>query len=277
MLKPKYEYKDGEIYNCDCVELMEKMASTDGLKVDLIITSPPYDKLRSYGGEDEWSFDKFKRISDLIPRVMADGGVLVWVVGDATVNGGETLSSFRQALYFVEECGLRLHDTMIYEKNSSSFPANRNGNRYTQIFEYMFVFSKGKPKTANLICDKPNKWAGHTSWGDQIIYKADGTRENHGKVRPVPDFSPRNNIWKYNTALNGRKGHPAQFPDQLAIDHILTWTNPGDIVFDPMVGSGTSAIAAIRTGRNFIGCDICADYCDICDKYITQEYKTGKK
>lgn len=239
--------------------------------VDLIVTSPPYDNLRVYGGECEWTFDKFVDIAHGLTSVLKDGGVLVWVVGDATVNGGETMSSFRQALYFVDECGLKMHDTMIYEKNSSSFPANRNGKRYTQIFEYMFVLSKGKPKTANLICDKPNKWAGHTSWGDQISYKADGTRQNHGKVRAVPDFSPRNNIWKYNTSLNGRKGHPAQFPDQLAIDHILTWTNPNDVVFDPMLGSGTTAIAAIKTGRTFIGCDISREYCDVADSYITKE------
>ena len=269
-------YPGGYIRQCDCADLMDSMIER-GEKVDLIVTSPPYDDLRTYGDVAIWNFDKFMDRALKMGDVLNDGGVLVWVVGDATVKGGETGTSFRQALFFIDAVGLKLHDTMIYEKNSSTFPAKRTGNRYTQIFEYMFVFVKGKkPRVANLICDKANKWAGHTSWGDQIIYEVDGTRSNLGKTKPVPDFSPRTNIWKYTVGFNGRKGHPAQFPDQLALDHILTWTNEGDTVFDPFLGSGTTAIAAIRSGRRFVGSETNPEYFEICKKYISAEYDKMK-
>ena len=123
------------------------------IKVDLTVTSPPYDNLRTYGNKTDWSFDKFKEITKLLYDITSDGGIVVWVVGDATINGSETGSSFKQALYFME-CGFKLHDTMIYEKNGSSFPARRDSKRYTQIFEYMFIFVKDKIKTGYLLCYK---------------------------------------------------------------------------------------------------------------------------
>lgn len=173
-------------------------------------------------------------------------GVLVWVVGDAVIKGSESCSNFKQALY-LNSIGFNLHDTMIYEKNSASFPARRNGSRYTQIFEYMFVFSKGKPKTVNLICDKENKWAGHKDFS--------------GKLKnPVPDFSPRNNIWKYTTSFNDKTDHPAVFPEKLAKDHILTWTNVGDVVLDPFMGSGTTGKMSLLNDRDFIGMEIDESY-----------------
>lgn len=265
------EFSHGTIYLADCIEVMGQLEHNN-VQVDLIVTSPPYDDLRTYNESSTWNFEVFKKVADGIGSVLKPGGILVWVVGDATVNGGETGTSMRQALYFMDGVGLKLHDTMIFEKNSSTFPARRNGNRYTQIFEYMFVFVKGKkPCTANLICDKPNKWAGFTSWGNQVIYEKNGEKSDLGKIKPVPDFSPRTNIWKFTTGFNGRKGHPAQFPDQLAIDHILSWTNEGDLVFDPFLGSGTTAIAAIRTNRRYIGTEIDKDYFGICDKYIAAE------
>ena len=265
------EFPHGTIYLADCIEVMKQLEH-DNVQVDLIVTSPPYDDLRTYNDSSAWNFDVFKSVADAIDSVLKPGGILVWVVGDATVNGGETGTSMRQTLYFIDSVGLKLHDTMIFEKNSSTFPARRNGNRYTQIFEYMYVFVKGKkPRVANLICDKPNKWAGHTSWGHHVIYEKNGEKADLGKIKPVPDFSPRTNIWKFTTGFNGRKGHPAQFPDQLAIDHILSWTNEGDLVFDPFLGSGTTAIAAIRTNRRYVGAEIDEDYFGVCDKYITAE------
>lgn len=229
-----------ELYNGDSAIMLKEIGT--GM-VDLTVTSPPYDNLRSYNGNiEQWSFDKFKSIADELFRVTAPGGVLVWVVGDAVINGSESGSSFKQALY-LNSIGFNLHDTMIYEKNSASFPARRNGSRYTQIFEYMFVFSKGKPKTVNLICDKKNKWAGHKDFS--------------GKLKnPVPDFSPRNNIWRYTTSFNDKTGHPAVFPEALAEDHILSWTNVGDTVLDPFMGSGTTGKMAILNGRDFIGIEL---------------------
>lgn len=229
-----------ELYNGDSAIMLKELGTGT---VDLTVTSPPYDNLRSYNGNiEQWSFDKFKSIADELFRVTVAGGVLVWVVGDAVINGSESGSSFKQALY-LNSIGFNLHDTMIYEKNSASFPARRNGSRYTQIFEYMFVFSKGKPKTVNLICDKENKWAGHKDFS--------------GKLKnPVPDFSPRNNIWKYTTSFNDKTGHPAVFPEALAEDHILSWTNAGDTVLDPFMGSGTTGKMAILNGRDFIGIEL---------------------
>ena len=234
-----------QIFNENCLETMQKMP--DGF-IQATITSPPYDDLRAYEG---YEFD-FEAIAKELFRVTKDSGVVVWVVGDATINGSESGSSFRQALYFIE-LGFRLHDTMIFEKNSPAFPARKNSNRYTQIFEYMFVFSKGNPKSS-LICDKSNKWSGHKDYS--------------GKLKnPVPDFSPRNNIWKYTTSMNGVK-HPAPFPERLAQDHILTWTDENDLVFDPFLGSGTTAKMALLNGRFFIGSEISSNYVETARKRI---------
>ena len=263
----------------DSVEEMKKMPDNS---VDLVITSPPYDTLRSYkelvkGMKDEYngySFP-FEPITAELARVVKKGGVVIWVVGDSVMKGSETGSSFRQALHFMEQ-GFKLHDTMIYEKNGSSFPARRDGNRYSQLFEYMFVFSNGaKPKTANLICDKKNKWAGWVPWG-----KKGGTfRGKDGELKPrtqkpTPDFSPRNNIWRFNTGKGYSATddeafkHPAIFPEKLVKDHIMTWSNPGDVVLDPMNGAGTTTKVAVLTDRQYVGIDIFQDYCDIAMKRL---------
>ena len=234
------------IYNENCLDTMARMPDN---YIDLTLTSPPYDNLREYNG---YSFD-FENVAKEIYRVTKPNGLLVWVVGDAVIDGSESGSSFRQALYF-KELGFKLHDTMIYEKNSPAYPARANGNRYTQIFEYMFVFAKGKVPT-QLICDKPNKWAGYKDFS--------------GKLKnPVPDFSPRNNIWKYTTSFNGWK-HPAPFPEALAHDHIVSWSKEGDLVYDPFMGSGTTAFVARSLGRNYIGSEISEEYCDIIEKRLS--------
>jgi DNA modification methylase len=229
-----------KIYVENCLQTLKKIPDD---YVNATITSPPYDNLRKYNG---YEFD-FEKIAQELFRVTKKDGVVVWVVGDATINGSETGSSFRQALYFMS-LGFKLHDTMIYEKNSPAYPANRNGNRYTQIFEFMFVFSKGKP-ISELICDKPNKWAGHRDFSKKL-------------KNPVPDFSPRNNIWKYTTSFNGVK-HPAPFPEKLAQDHILSWTKEGDLVYDPFIGSGTTAKMALLNNRKFIGSEISKEYYEV--------------
>ena len=187
------------------------MSITDSQSIDLTITSPPYDNIRNYNNRSKFNFDIFKTMACELYRVTKKGGIIVWVIGDSVIKGSETGTSFRQALYF-KEIGFNLHDTMIYQKNGCTFPARREGIRYSQIFEYMFIFAKGEvPK--HLICDKPNKWAGFKDFS--------------GKLKnPVPEFSPRNNIWRYVTSFNGVK-HPAPFPEALAADHILSWSNPG--------------------------------------------------
>jgi site-specific DNA-methyltransferase (adenine-specific) len=275
------------ILHNDCIDALP---SFDPDSIDLVVTSPPYDSLRDYHG---FSFD-CALTAKALHRVMKPGGVVVWVVADAVVNGSETGTSFRQALIF-QDAGFRIHDTMIYEKNTCSFPARRDGNRYSQTFEYMFVFSKGKPKTANLLCDKPNKWAGTTNWGKKTDRCKDGSLRERESIKPVLEFSPRNNVWRYVPEFQKDEGaedvvesevrryvvgfglahkdrrankHPATFPQALAEDHIRTWSEPGDVILDPMCGSATVCVAAQALGRNFIGIDISREYCELATRRL---------
>jgi site-specific DNA-methyltransferase (adenine-specific) len=257
--------KENTIICGDCLEVMRDMPDNS---VDLVVTSPPYDNLRDYKG---YSFN-FTGIAEQLFRLLRAGGVIVWVVGDATIDGSETGTSFRQALGFID-AGFKLHDTMIYEKNSSAFPAKRNGNRYTQIFEYMFVLCKGNIIPPNLLCDKANKWAGFTNWGNNTQYNKAGNLIQTNNKKPIPKHSPRNNIWKYTVGFNEKTGHPAVFPDQLAIDHIETWSNESDVVMDPFSGSGTTCWNALRLGRRYIGIDISPEYCNIARKRLEAEEK----
>lgn len=250
------------IINSDCLDGLKKNVPKNS--IDLTVTSPPYDDLRKYKG---YSFD-FEGIAQELYRVTKTGGVVVWVVGDSTTNGSESGTSFKQALKFME-IGFNLHDTMIYKKNTSSFPARRDSKRYTQIFEYMFVFTKGKIKTGNLICDKENKWYGHKNWGRNTHRNKYGELVETKDIKPVPKYSPRNNIWRY--VVGGGYGqkdkkaykHPATFPTDLAKDHILSWSNKGDVVLDPFMGSGTTAIACLELDRKYIGFEISEEYCDL--------------
>lgn len=241
--------------------------------VDLTITSPPYDDLRDYKG---YSFN-FDEIAKEIYRVTKNGGVLVWVVGDATIKGSESGTSFRQALFFME-CGFKLHDTMIYEKNGSAYPANDKSNRYSQIFEYMFVLSKGFPKCSNLLKDKANRWSGSGTFGKNIERLKNGEISQRGKFI-VPEYSIRNNIWKINNGYGYSSEdeiahkHPAIFPEKLAADHIFTWSNEGDVVYDCFGGSGTTAKMAHRLKRNWIISEISEEYCTIANKRLEQYLK----
>ena len=249
-----------KIYNCNCIDGLKLL---DDNSVDLIVTSPPYDNLRTYGStvdEDTWNLETFKPIAKELYRVTKKGGVVVWVVGDAVVDGGETGSSFRQALYF-QECGFKLHDTMIYEKNSSTFPARADSKRYSQIFEYMFIFVKGKIRNdIKLIADKKNKWFGWTNWGQHSQYDTEGNLVKAKNIRPIPEFSLRTNIWKYSVSFNDKTGHPAVFPEKLAEDNILSWSCEGDLVLDPFMGSGTTAKMAMLNNRNYIGFELNKGY-----------------
>ena len=265
------KFENGYICNDDCINTMKKLKEC-GKHVDMTVTSPPYDNLRTYDSNDAWTFDKFKEIANLLYDITRDGGIVVWVVGDSCINGSESGTSFRQALYFME-LGFKLHDTMIYEKNSSSFPARKGSKRYTQIFEYMFVFVKGKIRSdISLIADKKNKWAGHTNWGNNTQYNKEGELIPTNNIKPVPEFSLRNNIWKYTVGFNKNKGkHPAVFPYQLAVDHILSWSVENDIIFDPFLGSGTTAVAALHSNRRFLGVEINENYFNASVEYVKEE------
>lgn len=246
------------VYNIDCLQGLKQLEKDS---INLTVTSPPYDSLRTYGDVTDWSFDIFKPIAKELYRVTKPGGIVVWIVGDAVINGGETGSSFKQALYF-QEIGFKIHDTMIYEKNSSTFPAKLSSQRYTQIFEYMFVFVKGKiRKDIKLIADKRNKWAGWTNWGQHTQYDAEGNLNKVTNIKPIPEFSLRTNIWKYSVSFNDKiVRHPAVFPEQLAEDCILSWSVEGDVVLDIFMGSGTTAKMALLNNRRFIGFEINQEY-----------------
>lgn len=232
----------------DCLEILPTLV---GGSVDLTVTSPPYDNLRTYNGSlDDWTEAKWKAILAELFRVTKQGGVVVWVVGDATVKGSETGTSFRQALHAME-CGFRLHDTMIWNKGGFS-AVGALATRYAPVFEYMFLFSKGAPATFNPIKDKPNKWAGTLNHG---TVRVDGdVRKPVTNNKVIADFGQRYNIWEVSPQRQQGDGkHPAPFPEALARDHILSWSNEGDTVFDPFLGSGTTGKMALAHGRKFIG------------------------
>lgn len=246
----------------NCLDIMKYIPNDT---IDLTVTSPPYDGFRRYKG---YNFD-FENISNELFRITKSGGILVWIVGDATIKGSETGTSFKQALYF-KDIGFNLHDTMIYQKRNP-MPHLGHGIRYNPSFEFMFILSKGRPKTINLIQEDciyaGGIYSGKEKWG----------REKNGKLRDkkimigkqIKDKKDRTNIWIYSIGSKASTkdkiayNHPAIFPEQLAEDHIISWSNENDIILDPMCGSGTTCKMAKLNNRNFIGIDVSDTYCRI--------------
>ena len=251
--------RKGRLIVGNCVDVMKSWVENS---IQLTVTSPPYDKLRDYNG---YSFPFFD-IADQLYRVTAEGGVVVWVVGDR-INGGRSLTSFRQAIYF-QEIGFSAHDVMIYQKKNTPFTRS---NAYTNAYEMMFVLSKGKPSTF-IPLKVPTKRHGfemltHNKLPDGI---------NKKKLGELKKEKTRTNIWSYAVGLGGTTSdriafqHPAVFPENLALDHILSWSNPGDIVLDPLCGSGTTGKMALLNDRGFVGIDISPEYVDIARQRLTE-------
>ena len=260
------ELELNRIYQCDCIEGMRLLPDNS---VDLTVTSPPYDDLRTYNG---YSFD-FKSTAQELYRITEDGGVVVWVVNDSTIKGGETGNSFRQALYFMDT-GFLLFDTMIWKKTN---PMPINDKRYQQCFEYMFVFSKHRPKTVNLIkVPKSEKTIYRQKFKMTTTQKGrDGRNVTptiyDGKDRP--DLTKRKNIWEYSVGFNAQNDkiasrHPAIFPERLAEDHIISWSNENDVILDPFMGSGTTAKMAALNNRKYIGFEISEEYVQIANQRL---------
>jgi len=252
-----------KIYNMDCIEGM-KQIDDDG--IDLVITSPPYDSLREYNG---YNFNFIKTALELY-RVIKTGGILVWIIGDSVKDGSETLTSFKHALIF-KEIGFNLHDTMIYEKNAFPFP---DKTRYSQVFEYMFILSKGFPKTTN-IKQIPTKLS------NRIKNKTSCYRTPNGNTKPMKyetgkGLRNKKNVWCYEvgymktTKDKDAYKHPAMFPEKLVKDHLLSWSNEEDIVLDPFLGSGTSCLTAWKYNRHFIGFEINPEYYDLSMKRLSK-------
>lgn len=248
-----------KIYNENCLDTMAKMPDCF---VDLTVTSPPYDDLRTYNG---FEFDWQKVIKELY-RVTKKGGVAVWIVGDATIKGSETGTSFKQALYAIN-CGFNLHDTMIYKK-ANPMP-NANSKRYRQSFEYMFVFSKEIPRTFNpIMVDVKRFDTGKQRQKNGSIGKYE-KRYSENKERKI------DNIFEYGVGGVKTK-HPATFPEKLANDHIITWSNEGDLVYDPFMGSGTTAKMSILNNRNWIGSELSSEYCQIIEERVKKAMEEKK-
>jgi DNA modification methylase len=252
-----------QIYQGDCNAIMDLM---DPDSIDLVVTSPPYDDMRDYKG---YTFN-VKTIAEHLYRVMKPGGVVIWVVGDKTEHGCESLTSFKHAEIF-KSVGFNVR-TMIYKKAGVNYPSKYF---YDKQFEYMFIFFKGETKTRvfNPLKDRPNKWAGSSNWGDITSRQKDGSlklaRTKEENTYVIPPFGKRTDVWEYATGKGNTSRdretfeHPAPFPEKLAQDHILSWTNPGDVVYDPMCGSATTLKMAMLNGRNYIGSDISEEYCEI--------------
>jgi site-specific DNA-methyltransferase (adenine-specific) len=246
-----------EVFEENCLETMKRMPDCF---VDLVVTSPPYDDLRTYNG---YSFD-FVSVVESLFRVVKDGGVVVWIVGDATKNGSETGTSFRQALGFID-AGFRLHDTMIWKK-TNPMPKVKT-KRYFDVFEYMFVFSKGQPNTFNAIL-QDTKFGGKVY--SSTVKQISTGMERVAKTFVLNESRFRDNIWEFAVAQN-KTAHPAVFPEALITDHIVSWSNEGDLVYDPFLGSGTTALAASKLDRFFVGSEISKEYVQIARERIEME------
>jgi site-specific DNA-methyltransferase (adenine-specific) len=259
-----------QIIEGNCIEVMRQF---DNEVIDLTVTSPPYDDLRNYKG---YTFP-FEEITKELYRITKNGGIVVWVVADATIDASETGTSFKQALFF-KEIGFNLHDTMIFRKKNPIPQIYRK--RYNNEFEYMFVFSKGVVKTHNPImvdCMHAGLELNGTTYKNYS--KNEQVREKLAK--PVKDKKIKGNIWEYVVGKKEEdqeaKGHPAPFPCQLVRDHISSWTNVGDLVFDPMCGSGTTPRVACEMGRQYIGVDVSHEYCEIARQRVKLIERQPKK
>jgi site-specific DNA-methyltransferase (adenine-specific) len=257
-LKNVVNISENNIYNYNCVEGMKFMPEN---YIDLVVTSPPYDNLRDYNG---YEFD-YKKIAEGLFRVIKKGGVVIWVVADRTIKGNRTLTSFKHALAF-QEVGFNVHDVMIYKKKNTPF---MRSNAYTNCFEYMFVFAKGSPKTFNPI-KVPTVRNGFEKM--PINKKADGV--NNKVIGKLNEMKTKDNIWEYAVGAGGSTNdkiafqHTAIFPEKLSLDHILSWSNENDLVFDPMCGSGTVCKIAMQNNRNYIGMDISKEYVELSKKRV---------
>jgi len=260
-----------KIYNESNLETMAKMPDCF---VDLVVTSPPYDDLRTYNG---YSFP-FEEIARELFRVIKDGGVVVWVIGDSTKNGSESGTSFKQALFF-KEIGFNIHDTMIYRKKNP-MPQFKS-KRYTGAFEYMFIFSKGTPNTCNYLEDACLH-IGNIQSGKRKTASGIDSVHKDKSPRVTKETKIRTNIWEYNVGINQSytdkfaSMHPAIFPEQLASDHIISWSKENDLVYDPFMGSGTTAKMAILNNRNWIGSEISTEYCEIINKRLENHISQQK-
>lgn len=242
------------ITNADSVEALSSLESES---VDIFVTSPPYDNLRNYGGH-KWDFEGTAK---QLARVLKNGGVICWNVADSIIDDSETLTSFRQAIFFKDVCKLNISDTLIWKKVHVAAP---NSRQYHQMHEYVFIISKGKPKAFNPIEDRKNKYAGLAPFGRNSKRNADGEMVQLKQRKPIKEFGKRSNVWEGNSRAQEnpceKLDHPAMMPKWLVRDLIISWSNPGDLVGDPFAGSGTTGNQALQLGRSIWLNEVNADY-----------------
>lgn len=262
-----------ELHLGDCLEVMRSIPAGS---VDLIITSPPYDNTRDYNGSiSEWSDSVWMDSISLAYSSIKEGGVMVWIVSDATINGSETGTSFKQALHAIS-VGFKLHDTMIWNKNTFTAVGTLK-TRYASVFEYMFIFVKGKISTFNPIKDRPNKSYGRKV-GGTIRLRDGSTKPMSSQGKEIKEFGQRFNVWTCNPVMARNDcRHPAPFPVELVNDHIKSWSNPGDVVLDIFMGSGTTGVACMNTGRRFIGIEKDAGYFQVAQGRIMEAAETNQQ
>lgn len=243
-----------------------EMSLMDSDLFDLVVTSPPYDGLRTYGGL-VWDFESTAKE---MFRIIKPGGVCCWVVSDAVIDGSESLTSFRQAIYFKDVCGFKVSDTLIWKKVHVAAP---NSRQYHQMHEYVFVLSKGIPKTFNPIKDRPNKYAGKSPFGHNSKRNPDGEMKVTSERKPIADFGKRSNVWEGNSRAQenpcAKLQHPAMMPKWLARDLILSWSNVGDLILDPFLGSGTVAMEGLKVGRKVVGIERNGDYVPVINSFLS--------
>jgi DNA modification methylase len=239
--------------------------------IDIVVTSPPYDRIRDYNGFE----CNLHNIGEQLSRVLKDGGIIVMVIQDQTKDFGKSLTTFRTILDWCDNFNLKLFETVIYKKHGAE------GAWWTKRFrvdhEYIPVFLKGK-RPAYFTKEHlkiPSKHAGKTMTGCATRLTNGSTLKSKKlKINPT---KCRGTIWDYVTCGDGGKlkhEHPATFPDKIPVDFIETFCPPGGIVLDPFMGSGTTALAALNLGRNFLGFDISNEYVSLANKRVDLEYDT---
>lgn len=259
------------ITTADCVAATKKLASES---IDLSVFSPPYDSIRDY--KKGWVFD-YAALGCNLYAATKPGGVCAVVIGDGTKNFAKSLTSFKLAVDWCEGAGWRLFEACIYQRHGN--PGAWWKQRFRVDHEYVLLFFRGdRPKTFNKEpLMTPAKHAGK-------IYSGTDRLTNGGlkKIAPkaVAEMKCRGTVWSYptsNTEGNRTKlQHPATFPDALAEDLILCFSQPGDLVLDPMCGSGTTCVMALKNNRRTIGIDINPDYCDLARRRVAKETSQQK-
>lgn len=266
---------------------IDGMKKMDAESVDLVVTSPPYDNLREYNDSSSWNMDVFYQVADEMIRVLKPGGIICWNVADAIVpfhgkkkgtGTSKSGSSFRQCIY-MQDKGLNFHDNLIYAKHGPRFASNDKSTRYSNVYEYVFVMSKGAPNYVSLLKDRPNKTAGTASvrGGGGGLRTKDGSLTTNdptkAKKKITPEFGIRFNIWTISnvfgtTGQTDRRAyeHPALMPNGLAADCIKSYSQEGDLVLDPFMGSGTTARQAYLLERDYIGFEIDPTYHKLCEE-----------